>query len=58
MIQFIKTNPLLIEKCREMYHITAPIDCILSIDAASFDRPYQNKYSYAFVFHLQPMNPD
>lgn len=48
---------MLIEKFREMYQITEPIEAVLSIDAASLDRPYQSKFSYVFVFHLQPLNP-
>lgn len=57
-IQNIDAIPLLIEKYREIYQITDQIECVLSIDAASLDRPYQSKFSYAFVFHLQPLNPD
>lgn len=55
-IQKLVNIPILIEKYKEINNFNESIDCILSIDAASLDRPYKNSLSYVFVFYLQPFD--
>lgn len=57
-IQDIEYIPDLIQQYKEMYGIDGPIESILSIDAASLDRPFKKAFSYVFVFYLQPLHPD
>ncbi|OHT00852.1 hypothetical protein TRFO_32366 [Tritrichomonas foetus] len=47
--------PAIMEKYKEVFHISQELNAVLSVDAAGLDRP-DNGNTYVFVFYLQPLN--
>lgn len=57
-IQDIENIPFIIEKFFQIYNPTETVECVLSIDACSYDRPFKKTLTNVFVFYLQPINPN
>lgn len=55
-IQNIESIHNLLFNYIRIFDITEPLTCILSIDAASLDRPNKISNTYVFTFYLQPLN--
>lgn len=57
LIKDINSIPILIDMYKNIYNIESEIESIISIDAASLDRPNKHSHSHVFVIYLQPLNP-
>lgn len=55
-IQNIETVQRLIQNYKSIFKIDEPLDCILSVDAASLDRPNKYSHSFVFAFNVQPID--
>lgn len=51
----IDSIPTLINMYKQIYDIKDNFECVLSVDAASLDRPNKHSHSHVFVLYLQPL---
>ena len=56
-IQNIDKVANVVNEYKSIYNIQDTIDCIISIDAASLDRPNYKGHAYIFAFYVQPLLP-
>lgn len=56
LLKNIDSIPELINLYKQIYEITDNLDCVLSIDAASLNRPNKHSHTFVFVLYLQPLN--
>lgn len=56
LLKHVESIPQLIEIYKEIYQVPGNFEYILSVDAASLDRPNEHSHSHVFVLYLQPVN--
>ena len=56
LLKHFESIPSLISIYKEIYNIKDDLECILSVDAASLDRPNKKSHTHVFILYFQPLN--
>lgn len=57
LLKDVSSIPKLIDIYKKLYNVPDNLECIVSIDAASLDRPNKKGHSFVFILYLQPIDP-